>query len=61
MGAVGIASPPPNAVIKVSEKSKSTSNSISAGALPQTALGELTVVPRPPTRGPTSKRREGAE
>ena len=34
-------------------------NSISAGSLPQTPLGELTVLPQLDLRGPTSKGREG--
>ena len=42
-------------------KAKMHHNSISAGALPQTPLGELTALPRPLAgfKGPTSKGREG--
>jgi len=38
-----------------------TPNSISAGAPPQTPLGDLTVIPRPLAgfKGPTSKERQG--
>jgi len=36
---------------------------ISAGALPQTSLEELTALPRPPAvfKGPTSKERDGVK
>jgi len=44
-------------------KDENAPNSISAGAPPQTLLGELTALPRPSViaglRGPTSKGREG--
>ena len=39
--------------------SSNASNSISAGALPQTSLGELTALPRPVFKEPTSKGRGG--
>jgi len=36
-------------------------NSISAGALPQTPLAEITALPKTHLQGPTSKGREGVE
>ena len=40
---------------------KAKMHSISAGALPQTPLGELTALPRPLNWEPTSKRRQGTD
>jgi len=44
-------------------KAKNAPQSISAGAPPQTPMGELTALPRPPSWiwGPTSKGRGGGE